>query len=260
MQRIKQGQVVLNGLDVSHFEPVVDFAQAGPGIALPGASLAFVIAKASDGAFGTDAALPVHRSNAHKAGLVFGGYHFFRFDQDPVRQAQNFMAQMGEIKPGELPPILDFEWDNKSAHAQYHDGGVCDAEAVAKALACLKELERLSGMRPIIYTASGFFDEDKTDASALAAHPLWIADYSGLPPRVPKFWDKWLIWQYTDHARLAGCPYKLDANLFNGALEDLQALCQTSYEARQAAIAAQDNAAIEAEAKRQAAITQKNGK
>jgi lysozyme len=217
--RIPAGPITTKGLDVSHFEPNIEW-----GLAFDN-GFRFAFAKATDGTGSKDSTFHQHRTNAKGAGLLFGGYHFLRFSgKSPEAQAEHFMSMMGEVKPGEIPPTIDVEWDRTTP--QYADGKEIDGKAADIALACLEHVEKLSGMTPIIYTAASFFRPTPLP-ERFARFPLWIANYHVESPMVPAPWERWHFWQKTDKDEFArsitGGP-DLDSNVFNGSLDQLTAL------------------------------------
>ena len=213
----------VKGLDVSHYEPVVDYAKAFS------QGFRFVYAKASDGGGGADAKLDYHRAGAKAAGLIFGGFCFNRFDADPIQQASFFMREMATIRPGELPPCLDVEWDRYAKNTGYHDGGKIDEAGAAHCLVTLKELERLSGMIPVWYTHHFFFQGvSPALVKEFARYPLWLTQPGLKAPTAIPGLPKVTFWQNTFHqAGLASeNPDGIDADVFYGSLDDLKALCK----------------------------------
>lgn len=206
------------GVDVARYQSAIDWKLA------LSMGKRFCVAKASDGL--RDAADPMfaaHRAGSKAAGLVFGSYHFFRFDIDPIKQAENFIRVTGGVLPGELPLTLDVEWDNKSANTGYHDGGRIDEVGAQKALICLGYLEEKTGMTPIIYTSNGFFTGLKKP-EAFARFIPWIASYTSFEKiRTPKPWSKPVFWQYSDDEKISGVD-AIDGDAFLGTFEELQKL------------------------------------
>jgi lysozyme len=70
-------------------------------------------------------------------------------------------------------------------------------------------LERVYGQKPIIYTGQNFYN--KHLSNRLPQHPLWIACYSNTPPTVN---EPYMIWQFTQRAKLNGISTPVDLNLF----------------------------------------------
>lgn len=212
----------IKGIDVSHYQPRVNWVR------VKDAGFEFCFAKCTDG-LSQAAHYGEHRFNATESGLLFGSYHFFRFALDPLEQARNFAKTMGRVYTGELPPVLDIEWDNSpSSKHRYGTGLTMDDNAASRASVCLQEIESLLGVTPIIYTSHPFFRNFK-NPERFFRHLLWCPAYAkGLSgPSVPVPWSNWAFWQYTDKHELAkevtGDPH-LDANWFNGTRAQLELL------------------------------------
>jgi lysozyme len=80
-------------------------------------------------------------------------------------------------------------------------------------------LESHYGVKPIIYTYKKF--HDKYIDNKLAGYPLWIARYNTAHPGIDK---QWIMWQCTENGELPGIREKVDINIFNGSMEELEKL------------------------------------
>src|SRR4051812_46399833 len=87
-------------VDLSHHNSGLDFVKA------KAAGLAGIIHKATQGTTGADAHYAERRTSAEKAGLLWGAYHFAT-GSDGVKQAQHFLATVGQTKGMLL--VLDLE-------------------------------------------------------------------------------------------------------------------------------------------------------
>jgi lysozyme len=84
---------------------------------------------------------------------------------------------------------------------------------------------RLGGVQPIVYLSPSFADTVCANDARLKNYPLWLAHYtSASAPRVPRPWDYWTFWQYTETGRVPGISTNCDINRFNGAADRLNAL------------------------------------
>ena len=206
----------LLGVDVSHYNGVISWKTVAA------AGISFAYAKATESAGVTDKKFAANWAGIKAAGLPRGAYHFFH-PQNPVdAQAARFIAAVGALAPGDLPPMLDLE--ETSATTDEWDG-VPLAQRVPLALRWLQLVEQALGRKPIVYTRRGFVLQKLGDASALAAYPLWVAHYTGAPqPALPPGWNAWTIWQYTGSGAIAGITGQVDIDRFQGAQADLLAL------------------------------------
>lgn len=173
------------GVDISHHNGPVDWAK----VKADGISFAFL--KASEGQTYKDDTFASHINAARSAGVLVGAYHFVRAvsKADARAEAANFYATIraaGGIDSLDLPPVMDYE-DNK--------GGLSRSQINAVAAAFLTEIERLSGVRPIVYTGNAFADNFDP---GIGKYPLWIARYSTQVPAECAAWSRWDFWQYSD--------------------------------------------------------------
>jgi lysozyme len=91
------------GIDVSHYQGVVAWQS------VRAAGAAFAFAKASEGTTATDPLFADNWRGIAQAGLARGAYHFAHPGFDPETQAVHFHATVGDLRPGDLPPVLDIE-------------------------------------------------------------------------------------------------------------------------------------------------------
>jgi lysozyme len=75
---------------------------------LVASGIAFAFAKATDGITYTDPKWQTNRTASAKAGIAFGGYHFYEPNDEPAPQAANFLAALGDVE-NMLPPVVDLE-------------------------------------------------------------------------------------------------------------------------------------------------------
>jgi lysozyme len=195
------------GIDVSEWEspiqgrPSVDFA------AVKRAGYSFCFTRVSDGQFHVDQSFDSYYPAIKRNKLIRGAYQFFRPEQDATAQADLLCRMVSQIKPGDLPPVLDVEVMDGVSSSRMGDQ-IRTWVGVVKA--------RL-GIRPMIYTAPGLWDGYGV---SFGGYDLWVADYGPSTPALPHGWSKWEIFQYTDNENVPGVG-SCDANLFNGTVADL---------------------------------------
>lgn len=213
------------GLDVAKYQSKLDFLEWTQ---LYKMGYRFVFAKCTDGWAGKDAYYQLHRKLSKQAGFLFGPYHFLRFGYDPVTQAKHFHKNAGHLV-GELPPVLDIEWDRYTLDKKYGEGKRMDNWADEHAIATVKAIKECFGMDPIIYTNAYFFPEKSKYPIFWKQFKCWIPSYSdsfkpsGDKVKVPSPWDRWDIWQTSDDLKI-GDVTAIDTNLFRGSLDELKAL------------------------------------
>lgn len=215
VHRVCGGPNTVTGIDVSHWQGTIDWDQ----VAASG-EIGWAYIRIGDG-LGTDSQFDRNWKEARRAGIPRGAYHFFRPERDPIQQAEHFMEMVnaaGGYLPDDLPPMIDVE-----------DAGDQSRSAVGDGMeAWMAYVQAQTGMQPVIYTGSYFWDANG-DGDRFADYHLWSPHYTTNPcPYVPDAWETWTIWQYTDSGRVSGISGNVDMNHFNGPLEDLLAWPQCS--------------------------------
>lgn len=231
------GNQGITGIDVSAWQPHVDWQSVAA------AGNRWAIIKATEGIRYSSPTWWRQVEGARAAGLLVGGYHFARWELDnPERQAEHF-ARMLEILlgPPQLPPVLDLEWcstgkkDPTTGKTIYHKRPA--AEIAAWAARFLRRLHELTERTPIVYTGPSFVrsylprigQSGWDDTQAVAAHPLWVVDYTKgakAPREVLPGWQ-WDFWQWTGSGRVpgvtngAGRLVDCDQNWFRGSETEL---------------------------------------
>jgi lysozyme len=200
-------ETYLTGIDVSHFQGAVNWAEVA------GAGCAFAFAKATEATSIVDSEFAANWSGMKAAGLVRGAYHFFRPEQNAVAQANHFL-QTVQLEAGDLPPVIDIELNDEVTGGALIAGVGNWIDTVAQA----------TGMTPLIYTNTPFWDEYMNDG--FGKFPLWLAHYTNAstPAPLPHGWANWTFWQYSQSLHISGVNGNVDHNRFDGAQADLQAL------------------------------------
>ena len=80
----------IRGIDVSAHNGMINFESVAD------EGYEFVFLKATEGSSFRDTNLRLNYEKATKAGLLVGVYHYFRFDDDGVAQAQNLLHSIGD--------------------------------------------------------------------------------------------------------------------------------------------------------------------
>ena len=208
MIKVKPGPVVTKGIDISHHNGVVDFAQ------VKAAGFAFVFAKCSE--YVEDSMFEHNRKEAKAQGLLFGAYHFWHPIKSIQKQVDLFL-KYANPQPGDLLPVLDWEVTDSVASIADRQAGLLWLDAVRSAI---------GGKNPIIYGAPYFLQALGLDQKTFAKYPLWIAHYGVSAPLVPPPWVNWSFWQNSENGSVPGISGGgVDVDLFNGSPEDLKQVC-----------------------------------
>ncbi len=213
------------GLDVSVWQDnnstpqMVDFNKA------KSAGASFVFMKASQGVY-LDPDFVMNWQNAGNAGILRSVYHYLDFKHKPsnktatqwaIDQAVFFWGIVKNLKYN-LPPVCDYE-----------DAGGLPAGTVRQAFKnFLESFFTLSGVRCIVYTGQGFWNQYGSADQYWLQYPVWWAQYyyQNVPdnPKLSQPFAQWLFWQFSDKGDGVkyGCESKqVDVNYFNGTVAQL---------------------------------------
>lgn len=202
------------GTDISHWEDNPNTPQKIDFQKMKAAGAEFCIFKASQ-SWWTDLVFRISWNDC-KGVMPRGAYHYLDWSKPGIKQAEYFCDVIKDDPP-ELPPIVDYECrKNVPLDANGHLWNF------------LTYVEKVTGRIPIIYTSPDYWKNYGSSNSGWAKYPLWIANYNVMKPYIPRPWNKWLLWQYTDKGdgKLFGAEaLGIDLNYFNGTKEELSALC-----------------------------------
>lgn len=195
------------GIDISHYQgDVLNRMKTTD-------SLHFVITKATEGDSYIDPDFRKNWREIKDKGLIRGAYHFYRFNDDPNKQAEHFISQINDIEYSDIAPIVDVEAGSISA-------SISKQKMHQDILSFIKQVESSLNRTPIIYTNTAFANEYLNNPD-FANYELWLAEYTDGQPKVPETWkDKgYLIWQnsqsYNDFT------ITTDFDVFRGRLNEL---------------------------------------
>lgn len=200
--------LVTPGLDVSHYQGMVDWAKLAP-------SIGFAYIKATEGAAVTDRLFASNWAQAKAAGVARGAYHFWRPGAENDQTAV-FTSAVPVNDAGELPPALDVEI-----------GPMDRAEFVGMS-DWLARITRFYGRVPVLYLSPATIRQfrvmaagdgaEAEDLERFAEHyPLWLADYNpAIRPGQLAPWTRWTFWQHTAQGALPGIQGPVDLDTFNG--------------------------------------------
>lgn len=161
--------------------------------------ISYIFIKATEGEEMADKNFKRNWKSAAEHNIQRGAYHFFRSSKDPVKQANNFIRTVGELRYKDLPPVLDIETIHR---------GCSKAKLNENVLIWLRLIERHYGKRPIVYTYDSFA-QDYLSKEILDNYTIWIAHYKTERPDI----DNWQYWQFTDEALVYGIHGKVDLNV-----------------------------------------------
>jgi MYXO-CTERM domain-containing protein len=201
------GPSTLPGIDVSEYQGDIDWN------AVKASGIVFAIARVDDG-FYMDTKFDQNWPAMKAAGIIRGAYQFFEPGDDPSALADIMIQKMGPLGPGDLPPTLDVEVT----------GGQPPDVINAHIHTWMDKVQAATGRVPIIYTGHYFWN-DNVGTADFAGNPLWIAAYvQPNCPNTPVGWGNWTMWQYNDNGSIPGIAGNVDVDMFNGTIDQLNAL------------------------------------
>lgn len=207
MQRICAAGPVTRGIDIYHGNHLVSAPQLKQG----GIDYAFL--KATEGLSYVDSSFASRWATLKSVGLIRGAYHFFHPSKGAIQQANFFANVVGpHLEAGDMPCAVD--WEST-------DGVPALADTI-NAMTFIKEVERITGKRVIIYSGPYFLSLLPGLSPAFEAHPLWVSNYGVSCPSVPSPWKNWTFWQGGQRSNIPGMYGPCDTDVFNGTLAQLQ--------------------------------------
>lgn len=189
----------ITGIDLSNHSGKVDFKK------LKKESIDFIYFKVSEGENHKDKSFEKYYQNALKNDFLIGYYHFYRFDKNPIKQAQFFVKQLNG-KKHRLSLVIDVEeWGNRIIKPK---------KQIIKDIGIfITMVEKLSNKKIMIYTnESGYKTYIKKE---YADYATWICSFK----KTTKINDKWTLWQHSHKARYDSVEGWVDLNTFNGSRE-----------------------------------------
>jgi len=198
------------GFDISHYQSKEDIKWDSLSIGNKTIPLEFVVMRATMGNRNADKNFDEFWTSAKEHHLIRGAYHFYRADEDPVIQANNFLDNV-KLESGDLPPVLDIE---KIPKTKSNEKLIEDLKVWCKIV------EETYGVKPIIYTYYHYYKDFLR--GEFDDYPIWLANYNDVPAPSPE--DQWDFWQFTENGIVYGINSKIDLNIYNGGVWSLKNL------------------------------------
>ncbi|MQA87943.1 MAG: lysozyme [Streptosporangiales bacterium] len=212
------------GIDVSHWQGSINWSS------VRGGGIVWAYMKATEGTSYTDPNFDSNYINSYNAGLIRGAYHFALPDRSSGAAQARFFVNNGGNWSGDgktLPPALDIEY-NPYGGSCY---GLSDSQMVSWIRDFSNTVKSLSGRYPVIYTTLDWWSTCTGNNGGFGnSNALWIARWASSPGTLPSGWGFWTFWQYTSTGSVPGISGNVDRNVFNGALDRLQAFARCTEE------------------------------
>jgi len=175
-------------VSLSHYDERIDLSN------LHRSGLQAVIHEATYPASDYDPKYGFRQSEAARAGLLWGAYHFGN-NTDGRRQADHYLDFIAaRPHPSGVLLVLDAEQNT------HYPGG---SMSVEQAVRFIERVHDRTGIYPGLYSNENWirtvFNNSRIDASArhtLCKSWLWIANYHKQPASTAP-WSRWSLWQYT---------------------------------------------------------------
>jgi len=196
------------GIDVSQYQGTIDWENLEA--IEEQFEIKFVVVRATAGSKKVDRNFKKNWKNLSSTVYIQGAYHYYRPDENSTDQANNFIKNVN-LRKGHLPPILDIEKMPKGQSMDKLKKGLQN---------WLTIVEKQFGVKPIIYTGEKYFEDFLQED--FPNYKFWIANYN---PWKEKIEDEYLMWQFTEKAKLHGVNELVDVNVFNGNVDDLKNVC-----------------------------------
>jgi lysozyme len=191
----------VRGIDISHHQGAVRWDQ------IPSSEVHFAYIKATEGADFHDNDFIQNWSEAKKAGIAPGAYHFYTLGTPGRRQAANFIATV-PVDSGALPPAIDLEI---SGYNRSHNEKV--PEFQRELLDFMAAVSAHFRKTPVIYTTSDFRNDYLT---GMALDRFWIREVIMKPKTT------WSFWQFSARGRVRGIRGFVDLNVFRGTRAEFE--------------------------------------
>lgn len=207
------------GIDVSHYQKDIQWSKvAADSIPHP---VNFVFIKATQGKDMVDAHFKQNWDDAQAHKFRIGAYHFYKYKDDPLEQAANYIRTV-PLSKGHLRPIIDVELDCSTCT----EPGIPTPQMITNLKKYLTALEEHYKVKPIIYTYQGFYHTYLKNH--FPDHLYWMALYRNQPP---EGWveqakgksvtePKIALWQFTDSGKIPGITGAVDMSFLLGAYEE----------------------------------------
>ena len=186
----------VSGIDVSAHNGTVDFEKAHA------SGVDFVFIKATEGATFRDSLFMRNLKAANAAGIAAGAYHFFRFDVDGEKQAQNLLKAIAG-QPITLPLVIDVETESNPYQP---------TDRVTRKVHDMVDVLTSYGYPVAIYSNKKGLDRHIRDEFSDCG--VWICSFTQ-----PDKNAAWTFWQYSHKGSIPGIDGDVDLDLWHGTEE-----------------------------------------
>lgn len=196
------------GIDVSHYQGRIQWDSISTiNDRFP---LDFVFVRATMGERNVDREFENNWNGARGRSKIRGAYHYYRPNENSIRQADNFIRRV-QLKAGDLPPVLDIEELPKRQSLSELKKGL---------KRWLDRVEKHYKVKPILYSGDSYYTDFLE--KEFSDYVLWIANYNFWIESPKVHWD---FWQFSEKGTVNGISTPVDLNMFQDDIEVLESLC-----------------------------------
>ena len=207
----------VKGVDIAEFSEEVNWQK------MKAEDYQFAYARVLYGTVRMDNYFHIYWSALKEYNITRGAYMFFRPSDDLDTQVRLF-AQAVDIEAGDLPPVVDLEYDDTDK-SQWHN--LSTPKSIDLAATLLQAVERTTGYKPVIYANENFWTNQMGNTSRFseAGYDLWIANYNENPNHPNKLFGGWKIHTFHQYIadQKASFTRNVDLDTFNGDIDRLKA-------------------------------------
>ncbi|WP_119839771.1 glycoside hydrolase family 25 protein [Pseudooceanicola algae] len=197
----------VHGIDAARYQGRIDWSRAQR------SGVSFAWLKVTEGGDLLDPGYAINAPQARAAGVPVGGYHFYYFCRTAREQAEWFIRNVPK-RGGDLPPMLDMEWNHTSPTCQRRPPA---ATVRADITTFAQIVARHYGTAPVVYTTPDFYREN--GLGQLSGVEFFLRSTTAHPSvRYPE--ERWTFWQYSGTGVVPGVNGIVDLNAFAGDRSD----------------------------------------
>ncbi len=196
------------GIDVSQYQGRIDWSQV---LTINDQfAIDYIFIRATMGERAKDSKFKENWTAVKQNNKLRGAYHYFRPNENSIRQANNFIKTV-DLETGDLPPVLDIEEMPRNQSMDSLKTGL---------KRWLDQVEKHYKIKPILYSGDKYFADFLE--KEFADYTLWIANYNFWVEKPKKHWN---FWQFSEKGTVTGIKGPVDLNMFAGDIEELEDLC-----------------------------------
>lgn len=181
--------IPIKGIDVSNWQGNINWATVAK------SGVAFAYAKATEWTEFVDPSFVTNVTNAKRAGVHVGAYHFAHPTSDPIAEANHFLSVYTKVET-DLLPMLDLELPGTNV--------------ASWAQKWIDHVRSKAGHDVLVYASPSYIQSYRLQP--LVGHKLWIADYGVSSPACAP-WPAWTLWQHSQTGAVAGIVGNVDMDL-----------------------------------------------